>query len=93
MDLFDSITKISGGLGGIGLIVFVLIAYRIGLLQWIGEMRKTGHGNGKIDYHKDRMDKLEQSINEMKENHFTHLNKMISVLETKIDIIMRHLHL
>ena len=93
MNWFDFITKISGGLSGIGLIIFVLIAYRIGLLQWIAEMRKNGHANGKIDAQKERMDRLESSLNDIKENHFTHLNKMVSVLETKIDIIMRHLKL
>ena len=46
---WDFITKITSGLNSIGLIVFVLLAWKMGLLQWLADIKKSnGNGNGKL---------------------------------------------
>lgn len=44
MDWFDYILKLTSSLGGLGFFVGIIIAYKIGLLDFVLKLKKNGNG-------------------------------------------------
>ena len=74
MELYDSIQKILGGIGSIGMLIGILIAWKSGLLSFVLNLKKNGNGN---NHDKKIEDVLAQFTKNLDENHLTHFKEDI----------------
>ena len=82
MNYFDAITRIATGIGSVGILIGLLIAYKSGLLSFVWNLKKNGNGDSSV---KDSYNQIagaiiaqNERIENLQNNHVSHLKDDIN---------------
>jgi hypothetical protein len=81
MDYFEWFAQLFSSLSGLGFLVGITFLWKVGLLEFLLKWKKNGNG----------LEKLEKQVEEIHTNHLHEVKERLATIETKLEIIMRHL--
>lgn len=87
MDYFEWFAKVFSSLSGLGFLVGVIVLWKVGLLEFLLNFKKK-NGNGTEHRIEDLEEHAKIANEEMKE-----VKERLVSIETKMDLILRHLKL
>ena len=93
MELYDSIQKILGGIGSIGILIGILIAWKSGLLSFVLNLKKNGNGHNKevierLDaFESNHLHSIETAIEGLRRDLNDHANEELKLL-TRISVLL-----
>ena len=89
MNYLDAITRIATGIGSVGILIGLLIAFKSGLLAFVWNLKKNGNGKDSHNEIANAIIAVNKRIENLSENHFTHLAESIKELKDDMKEIRR----